>query len=106
MGDHPLNRAVPVALVLLLAFTLVPLNHEVLKDEAVVFSAGGHDPGVSDVPVWRVGDRWIYSGTFDPSILITDTGVDADTDADADNLGQDLDLDDLDLDDLVLDLRL
>ena len=47
MGDHPLNRAVPVALVLLLVFTLVPLNHEVLKDEAVVFSAGGYDPGVS-----------------------------------------------------------
>ena len=77
MGDHPLNRAVPVALVLLLVFTLVPLNHEVLKDEAVVFSAGGYDPGVSDVPVWRVGDRWIYAGTFDPSILIADTGVDA-----------------------------
>lgn len=77
MGDHPLNRAVPVALVLLLAFSLVPLNHEVLEDEAVVFSAGGHDPGVSDVPTWRVGDRWIYSGTFDPSILIADTGVDA-----------------------------
>ena len=31
---------------------------------------------------------------------------DLDTDADADNLGQGLVLDDLDLDDLVLDLRL
>ena len=40
---------------------------------------------------------------------ICDLGLDLgdlDTDADADNLGQDLDLDDLDLDDLVLDLRL
>ena len=25
------------------------------------------DPGVSDVPVWRIGDKWIYSGTFDPT---------------------------------------
>ena len=35
------------------------------------------DPGVSDVPSWRIGDRWIYAGTFDPTVLVTDTGVDA-----------------------------
>ena len=35
------------------------------------------DPGVSDVPVWRIGDKWIYSGTFDPTALIVNSGVSA-----------------------------
>lgn len=77
MGEARTHHPVPVALVLLLLFTLVPLQHEVLEQPEVIKRNQGFDPGVSDVPVWRVGDRWIYSGTFDPSILITDTGVDA-----------------------------
>ena len=72
-----MRRTVPFGLVLLLLFTLAPLNHAVLEDEPVIQRNPGHDPGVSDVPVWRIGDRWIYSGTFDPTILVTDTGVDA-----------------------------
>ena len=72
-----MHRTVPFGLVLLLLFTLAPLNHAVLEDEPVIQRNPGHDPGVSDVPVWRIGDRWIYSGTFDPTILVTDTGVDA-----------------------------
>ena len=36
-----------------------------------------NDPGVSDVPTWRVGDTWIYAGSFDPGDLIRDAGVDA-----------------------------
>ena len=36
-----------------------------------------NDPGVSDVPTWRVGDTWIYAGSFDPGDLIKDAGVDA-----------------------------
>ena len=35
------------------------------------------DPGVSDVPVWRIGDKWIYAGTFDPTTLIINSGVSA-----------------------------
>ncbi|MBT6923576.1 MAG: hypothetical protein HOA35_03455 [Euryarchaeota archaeon] len=35
------------------------------------------DPGVSDVPTWRVGDKWVYAGTFDPTLLVTNTGVQA-----------------------------
>ena len=77
MGDVRLSRVVPAALTLLLLLNLVPLqHHDVLGDERISRSQGS-DPGVSDVPTWRVGDRWIYSGTFDPSILVTDTGVDA-----------------------------
>ena len=72
-----MHRTVPFGLVVLLVLTLVPLHHSVLEEDAVQRSTQGVDPGVSDVPVWRVGDRWIYSGTFDPTILVTDTGVDA-----------------------------
>ena len=30
-----------------------------------------------DVPVWRVGDKWKYAGTFDPTQLVIDSGVEA-----------------------------
>ena len=40
-------------------------------------SGASGDPGVSDVPVWRIGDKWIYSGTFDPTALIVNSGVSA-----------------------------
>ena len=53
-----------------------PSHHEHLAEASVHPTIAG-DPGVSDVPTWRIGDRWIYSGTFDPSVLVTDTGVDA-----------------------------
>ena len=77
MGEVRLSRTVPLALVLLLMLNLVPLtHHEHLGEPSVQRSIAG-DPGVSDVPAWRIGDRWIYSGTFDPTILVTDTGVDA-----------------------------
>ena len=77
MGASMGHRTAAVGLVGLLLLMLAPLQHPVLEDEPMVLGTSGFDPGVSDVPVWRVGDRWIYSGTFDPSILITDTGVDA-----------------------------
>ena len=41
-------------------------------------SAGGvgsEDPGVSDIVTWRVGDKWIYSGAFDPTMLVQNAGV-------------------------------
>ena len=54
-----------------------PIEHQIqlVDDEEIQSTAG--DPGVTDLPSWRVGDKWIYSGTFDPSILISDTGVSA-----------------------------
>ena len=77
MGGSTVHRIVPVALVLVLLMSMVPLEPTTLKQDKVVYAGQGFDPGVSDVPTWRVGDRWIYSGTFDPTILVTDTGVDA-----------------------------
>ena len=34
-------------------------------------------PSVADVPTWRVGDKWKYAGTFDPTQLVVDAGVSA-----------------------------
>ena len=77
MGSTGRPVFVPGLLAALLLITLVPLEHPVLEDSPTALHSGGYDPGVSDVPTWRIGDRWIYSGTFDPTILVTDTGVDA-----------------------------
>ena len=77
MGGGTMRRTLPVGLVLLLLTSLIPVDHHDVLAEASVHPTIAGDPGVSDVPTWRIGDRWIYSGTFDPSILVTDTGVDA-----------------------------
>ena len=77
MGEGTLRRILPVGLVLLLLTGLIPVQHHEILTETPVHPTIAGDPGVSDVPTWRIGDRWIYSGTFDPSILVTDTGVDA-----------------------------
>ena len=61
-----------VGMMLLLLFSMVVITPQ--------SSAGlmvSEDPGVSDVVTWQVGDKWIYAGSFDPSVLITDAGVDA-----------------------------
>ena len=77
MGESLGRRMLPVALVLLLLFNLVPVEHHEALEKRPVHQSTAGDPGVSDVPTWRIGDRWIYAGTFDPTILVTDTGVDA-----------------------------
>ena len=75
-----LKSRILTLLVLGLMFGLsqLPLitHHVHLEDEEAIHRSGS-DPGVSDVPTWRIGDKWIYAGAFDPSILITDTGVSA-----------------------------
>mgnify|MGYP003306825571 FL=1 len=79
MGEARLQAGIPLLLVLLLlgmsqsSFTTSLLPN----DQNTTVKHAGSDPGVNDVPTWRVGDKWVYSGTFDPSILITDTGVSA-----------------------------
>ena len=79
MGEARLQPGIPLLLVLLLlgmSQTSFATSFVLEEDDTVVKHAGS-DPGVSDVPTWRIGDKWVYSGTFDPSILITDTGVSA-----------------------------
>ena len=53
---------------------LLNINFEAPTPPAL---SSGSDPGVSDVPTWRVGDKWVYAGTFDPTLLVTNTGVEA-----------------------------
>ena len=77
MGGVARGRLLPVALVLLLLLNLVPTEPQTTLAERTNHNVTMGDPGVSDVPTWRIGDRWIYSGTFDPTILVTDTGVEA-----------------------------
>ena len=38
---------------------------------------GSEDPGVSDTVTWRVGDKWVYAGAFDPTVLVQSAGVNA-----------------------------
>jgi hypothetical protein len=59
-----------MALVLLLSSLMV-------FPQASAGGIGSEDPGVTDVVTWRVGDKWIYSGYFDPTVLVQDAGVDA-----------------------------
>lgn len=78
MGKHPLRMSSPLMLVLLLVLaTSQPLLSSQLPHQSPVMHSSSEDPGVNDVPVWRVGDKWVYSGTFDPTKLVTDSGVQA-----------------------------
>ena len=67
-----------ILLVVLLCFSVqTPVLTVDFEHENTPARSAGSDPGVSDVPTWRVGDKWVYSGTFDPTLLVTDTGVEA-----------------------------
>ena len=77
---HPsIRRALPALTLVLLLFLSVqtPLLQGSLFEAQPEARTSGQNPGVSDVPTWRVGDKWIYSGTFDPTLLVTNTGVQA-----------------------------
>ena len=65
-----MRREVGMALILLLSSLVV-------FPQASAGGIGSEDPGVSDVVTWRVGDKWIYSGYFDPTVLVQGAGVDA-----------------------------
>ena len=77
MGENLGRHSLALALAVLLLLNLVPVEHHEVLNQRTVHQSTAGDPGVSDVPTWRIGDRWIYAGTFDPTILVTDTGVEA-----------------------------
>jgi hypothetical protein len=87
MRSKPGSAVPAVALFLLIAISsLSPLafsqQYEVsdsleLENSNPARAGASGDPGVSDVPVWRIGDKWIYAGTFDPTALIVNSGVSA-----------------------------
>ena len=65
-----MRREMGMVLILLLSTILV-------APQASAGGVGSEDPGVSDVVTWRVGDKWIYSGAFDPTMLVQNAGVSA-----------------------------
>ena len=65
-------------IVLMLLSTTVNYNGNQILDPISVLDAGEKSTsGPVDVPVWRVGDKWKYAGTFDPTQLVIDSGVEA-----------------------------
>ena len=78
MGKASLRLVSPLMLVLLLCFaSMQPMLFSPPLEDAPAVRFSSQDPGVSDVPTWKIGDKWIYSGTFDPTKLVTDSGVQA-----------------------------
>ena len=65
-----MRREVAMAFILLFS-TLV------VAPQASATVIEGEDPGVSDVPTWQIGDKWIHAGAFDPTLLVQNAGVDA-----------------------------
>ena len=65
-----MRREVVVAAVILLSTMVV-------VPTATAGGLGSEDPGVSDTVTWRVGDKWVYAGAFDPTLLVQGAGVDA-----------------------------
>ncbi len=65
-----MRRELMVAIIILLSTLVIPSPVE-------ASNLGGEDPGVTDTVTWRVGDKWVYAGAFDPTVLVQDAGVDA-----------------------------
>jgi hypothetical protein len=60
----------------MMAFLLV-ISTLVVTPQASATQIEGEDPGVSDVPSWQIGDKWIHAGSFDPTLLVQNAGVQA-----------------------------
>ena len=65
-----MRRELMVAIIILLSTLAIPTPVE-------ASNLAGEDPGVTDTVTWRVGDKWVYAGAFDPTVLVQDAGVDA-----------------------------
>ena len=65
-----MRRELMVAIIIFLSTLVIPTPVE-------ASNLGGEDPGVTDTVTWRVGDKWVYAGAFDPTVLVQDAGVDA-----------------------------
>ena len=61
-------------LVALLLLGIVPIQELELASKS---SSTNSNSGFSEVPTWRVGDKWVYSGLFDAETMIKENGVSA-----------------------------
>ena len=71
------RHLVAVTLVVFLFLTSVSPAVNSLDFEPQKQETSKNSPNVADVPTWRVGDKWKYAGTFDPTKLVVDAGVSA-----------------------------
>ena len=62
---------------MLLSTTVNYNGNQILDPISVLDTGEKSTSGPVDVPVWRVGDKWKYAGTFDPTQLVIDSGVEA-----------------------------
>lgn len=69
-----MRRAAPL-LALLLLLAALPMQYNELDEFSRLQTSANVE--VTDVPDWRVGDKWIYSGAFDAETLIKENGVSA-----------------------------
>lgn len=65
-----MRRELMVAIIIFLSTLVIPTPVE-------ASNLGGEDPGVTDTVTWRVGDKWVYAGAFDPTVLVQSAGVNA-----------------------------
>ena len=65
-----MRREVAMAVIILLSTIVV-------TPQVSAGGLGSEDPGVTDTVTWRVGDKWVYAGSFDPTLLVQGAGVDA-----------------------------
>lgn len=70
-------KAVGLILILLLSTTINYQHNPKLDHVFEPMEAEKTASSPPDVPVWRVGDKWKYAGTFDPTQLVIDSGVEA-----------------------------
>ena len=70
-------KALALIIIMLLSTAVNYENDSVLKESHIMDGEQKSGVTVPDVPVWRVGDKWKYAGTFDPTQLVIDSGVEA-----------------------------
>ncbi len=70
-------KAMTLIVIMLLSTTVIYNETELTTVTDNLDASEKSGTTVPDVPVWRVGDKWKYAGTFDPTQLVIDSGVEA-----------------------------
>ena len=77
MRESITRNLIALTMVFFLSITTLSPIITSLESEPKVQESSKGSPGVVDVPTWRIGDKWKYAGTFDPTKLVVDAGVSA-----------------------------
>ena len=77
MRESLTRHLVAVTLVVFLFLTTLSPAISSLEYDLEKKDSSKSSPSGADVPTWRIGDKWKYAGTFDPTQLVVDAGVSA-----------------------------